>query len=89
MTQTDARQLDLQVLVNYPRSGRSNQTYELSVDLKHGGARVWPYDEEEIVLSCRLDTMPLFSHTPLSEPELVVQMAEDVGRGSAHGRPGA
>jgi hypothetical protein len=65
--------LALVPIVSVPREARSGAEYLMSVDLRHElPSEAWPWEQEEIQLTCLIETLPLFSHQSLGEPSIIV-----------------
>lgn len=61
----------LEPIISYPKEAEAGNTYLMTVDLRQSLGE-WQYDEEEYVIYCLLDTMPLFSNEPVGEPAVVL-----------------
>ena len=73
MSTSDQHLLEVEPLISYPHEAQVGKSYLMTIDLRLVTLpETWPYDDEEYPVWCHLDTMPLFSHKPLSEGERAV-----------------
>jgi hypothetical protein len=73
MSTSDQHLLEVEPVISYPHAAQVGKSYLMTIDLRLVTLpETWPYDDEEYPVWCHLDTMPLFSHKPLSEGERAV-----------------
>ena len=73
MSTSDQHLLEVEPLISYPHEAQVGKSYLMTIDLRLVTLpETWLYDDEEYPVWCHLDTMPLFSHKPLSEGERAV-----------------
>ncbi|MGB0386392.1 MAG: ATP-binding protein, partial [Ardenticatenaceae bacterium] len=73
MSNPEPHQIAIQPIIHYPREAEVGKSYSLTIDLRpvlENGH--WPYDKEEYVLYCLVDSEPLFSNEPIGEPAVVL-----------------
>jgi len=69
----DEPTLALEPVVSWPRRAEVGQSYLVTADLRtSGGPSGWPFEDEEIELTCVLETQPSFDSRLLDSPKLLV-----------------
>lgn len=74
MSESLAAGVSVSPLLQFPRLAEFGKTYLFTIDLRpQQSFDSWPYpDEEEVIVYCLLNTIPLFHCEPLGEPSLVL-----------------
>lgn len=74
MSESLAAGVSVSPLLQFPRLAEFGKTYLFTIDLRpQQSFDSWPYpDEEEVIVYCLLNTVPLFHCEPLGEPSLVL-----------------
>jgi len=68
-----SKSLMLEPIVSWPREVEFGRSYMITVDMRAPqGLTGWPYEEEEIELTCVLETEPWFVSRLVNEPILVL-----------------
>jgi hypothetical protein len=65
--------LSLEPVVSWPRQAEPGRSYLVTADLRApDGSAGWPYEEEEVELTCVLETQPWFDSHLVDSPTLII-----------------
>ena len=70
---TKKPQISIQPIISYPKTAISGKSYVMSIDLSTTSTgENWPFDEEEYLIYCSVESRAFFSVKNLGEPVIVL-----------------